>query len=172
MMNIKKHVASNFAKDLNPGLVEGYAKCSVPQIDLVEIMIGGDGRSLTKDFPMMDFFNIPRIPVIIRKLLQNIIKLYQMYPDLNLLSFDIFGGDEMNVLVAFHQASTRDVFMNKGSRANICKIPEMLVNNSELKNIDNEEDKKKSIEEETQKRTKWVIESCMKNDQIVANIYH
>ena len=46
MMNIKKHVASNFDKDLNRGLVEGYAKCGVPKIDLVEIMIGGYGRSL------------------------------------------------------------------------------------------------------------------------------
>ena len=101
LMNIKKHVASNFAKDLNRELVEGYAKCGVPQIDSVEIMIGGDGRSFTKYFTMMDFFNIPLIPVIIRKLLQNIVKLNQMYPDLNLLSFDTFGGDAMNVLVAF-----------------------------------------------------------------------
>ena len=170
LINIKKHVASNFAKDLNPGLVEGYAKCSVPQIDLVEIIIGGDGRSFTKDFPMMDLFNIPLIPVIIRKLLQNVVKLNQMYPDLNLLSFDTFGDDAMNVLVAFPQASTRDVFVNKGSRATFCKIPEMLVNNSELKNIKNEEDKKKAIEEETLKRTKRIIESFMKNDQRVANI--
>ena len=46
----------------------------------------------------------------------------------------------------------------------------MLVNNSELKNIENEEDKNKAIEEETLKRTKWIIESFMKNDQRVANI--
>ena len=170
LMNIKKHAVSNFSKDLNRELVEGYTKCGVPQIDLVEIMIDGDGRSLTKDFPMMDFFNIPLIPVIIRKLLQNIVKLNQMYPDLNLLSFNTFGGDAMNVLVDFPQASTRDVSTNKGSRATICKIREMLVNNSELKNIENEEDKKKAIEEETLKRTKWIIESFMKNDQRVANI--
>ena len=98
-------------------------------------MIGGDGRSLTKYFPMMDFFNIPLIPVIIRKLLLNIVKLNQMYPDLNLLSFDKFGGGLMNVLVAFPQASTRDVFTKKGSRATICKIPEMLVNSYELKKM-------------------------------------
>ena len=170
LMNIKKHVASNFDKDLNRELVEGYIKFGVPQIDLVEIMIDGDGRSLTKDFPMMDFFNIPLIPVIIRKLLQNIVKLNQMYPDLNLLSFDTFGGDAMNVLVYFTQASTIDVLMKKGSRANICKIPEMLVNNPELKNIENEEYKTKEIEEETLERTKWIIESFMKNDQRVANI--
>ena len=133
LMNIKKNVASNFAKDLNRKLVEGYAKCGVPQIDLVEIMIGGDGRSLTKYFPIMDFFNIPLIPVIIRKLLQNIVKLNQMYPDLNLLYFDTFGGDAMTFLVAFPQASKRDVFMNKVSRSTICKIPEMFVNNYELK---------------------------------------
>ena len=48
----------------------------------------------------------------------------------------------------------RDVFIKKGSRATICKIPEMLVNNSELKNIENEEDNKKAIEKETLKRTK------------------
>ena len=44
LMNIKKHVASNFAKNLNRKLVERYVKCGVPQIDLVEIIIGGDGR--------------------------------------------------------------------------------------------------------------------------------
>ena len=170
MMNIKKHVASNFAKDLNRKLVEGYVKCGVPQIDLVEIMIGGDGRSFTKYFPIMDFFNIPLIPVIIMKLLQNIAKLNQMYPDLNLLSFDTFGGDAMNVLVASPQTSTREVFTKNGSRATICKITEMMVNHSELKNIENEEDKKKETEEETPKRTKWTIESFMKNDQRVANI--
>ena len=133
-------------------------------------MIGGYGRSLTIDFPMMDFFNIPLIPVIIRKLIQNIVKLNQMYPYLNLLSFDTFGGDAMNFLVDFTQASTRDMFMKKGSQATICKILEMLVNNSELKNIKNEEDKKKAIEEETLKRTKWIIESFMNNDQRFANI--
>ena len=36
LMNIKKHVASNFTKDLNPGLVKGYAKCSVPPSLFVE----------------------------------------------------------------------------------------------------------------------------------------
>ena len=41
LMNIKNHFASNFAKDINRELVEGYAKCGVPQIDLVEIMIVG-----------------------------------------------------------------------------------------------------------------------------------
>ena len=54
--------------------------------------------------------------------------------------------------------------------ANICKISEILVNNSELKNIENEEDKNKAIEEETLKRTKWIIESFMENDQRVDNI--
>ena len=76
----------------------------------------------------------------------------------------------MTVLVASTQASTRDILMKKGSRETICKIPEMLVNNSELKNIKNEEDKKKAIEEEALKRKKWIIESFMKNDQRVANI--
>ena len=86
------------------------------------------------------------------------------------LSQDTFGGDAMNVLVAYPQASTRDVFIKKSSQATICKNPEMLVNNFELKKIENEKDKKKAIEEETLKRTKWIIESFMKNDQRVANI--
>ena len=69
-----------------------------------------------------------------------------MYMDL--LTFDTFGWQGKHILVPIPQASTRVVFIKKGSRDVICQIPRLLVNNSKLELIENENEKKENIQME------------------------
>ena len=68
------------------------------------------------------------------------------------------------------QASTRYVFMKKGSRDVIFQIHHLLVNNTELKLIENEKDKKEKIQMEKLKIINIIFHSSMGSDPEVKTI--
>ena len=114
---------------MNDKLMEGYAKSRIKTFNLTAIN--------SEEAPMLNYFHIPLTPAIIQKILQNIVKLNSLFLDMDLITFDTFGGKVKHTLIPTPQESTRYVFMKKVSRYVIFRIPKILVNNPELKLIKN-----------------------------------
>ena len=83
-------------KDKNNDLIEGYRTCGISNDALKELKSNGL-RALSEEVPLLEFFNIPLVPGIIRKVLQNIVKLSCLFPDVELMSYDTYSGDHKNV---------------------------------------------------------------------------
>ena len=157
-----KNVTGEITGLVNDKLMERYAKSGIIKFNLTAIN--------SEEAPMLNYFHIPFAPVIIRKILQHIVKLNSLFPDMDLLPFDTFGRKGKHTLIPMPQASTPDVFMKKGSRDVICQIPGLLVYNPELKLIKNEKEKKEKTEMEKLKRIKLIIQSLMGSDPEVKTI--
>ena len=150
-------------KDKNNDLIEGYRTCGISNDALKELKSNGP-RALSEEVPLLEFFNIPLVPGIIRKVLQNIVKLSCLFPDVELMSYDTYGGDHKNVIFSMPQASSRESFMKMGSQDIICNIPKRLVNTSQFEEIENGVERNGAIKKAEFKRKRWIIESLVRQD--------
>jgi hypothetical protein len=162
-------IKRELAKDLNNDLIEGYRTCGISNDALKELKSNGL-RALSEEVPLLEFFNIPLVPGIIRKVLQNIVKLSCLFPDVELMSYDTYGGDHKNVIFSMPQASSRESFMKKGSQDIICNIPKRLVNTSQFEEIENGVERNGAIKKAEFKRKRWIIESLVRQDVMVKGI--
>ena len=158
-----RDIKRELAKDLNNDLIEGYRTCGISNDALKELKSNGP-RALSEEVPLLEFFNIPLVPGIIRKVLQNIVKLSCLFPDVELMSYDTYGGDHKNVIFSMPQASSRESFMKKGSQDIICNIPKRLVNTSQFEEIENGVERNGAIKKAEFKRKR------LRHDKRTSNV--
>ena len=157
--------ADNVIRKRNEDLVEPYKKIGSPMKETTKVFIEDEQL---KKYPTLNTFNIPLIPVLLRKLVKDLVNFARDCLDEDFLTSIEYDGGHKHVIMSILKPKNFRSF-SKYCKPILKDLPAKMVKDSMYKGL-NDVEKEAARLKDIRDIRKWCIESLLEDDTVMHDV--